>query len=165
VEGCLGVASIKSNLDQNQLYDALGGIASIPPTEPIGNRLNPLLKIDDYDNWPYKIIYSSNGISAETILTHLNSYYSTNLHIPLGRRPDIIHVIGKYVIFKGKKGANRINTLNGDKEQVNLGEYYLFTISPDVQAFSWIFNELQSNALMSSHILYDYSHIINKINL
>ena len=58
VEGCLGVASIKSTLDKSQLEDSLNGIASIPKTQPIGNRANPALLIKNYEDWPYKIIYA-----------------------------------------------------------------------------------------------------------
>lgn len=71
VEGTLGVASIKSNLDKAQLHDALAGIASIPPTESLEGRVPFTLTISNYDDWPYKVVYASNGLAAETILGHL----------------------------------------------------------------------------------------------
>ncbi len=40
VEGTLGVASIKSTLDKQQLQDSLTGIASIPPTESLDKRVS-----------------------------------------------------------------------------------------------------------------------------
>ncbi len=70
VEGTLGVVSVKSTLNKAELFDALGGIASIPPTRPLGNRVNALLNIKKYDDWPVKIIYSSKGIAPETLLAH-----------------------------------------------------------------------------------------------
>jgi hypothetical protein len=48
VEGCLGIASIKSKLDKAQLIDSLNGIASIPKTKSLEKRVNPMFKINDY---------------------------------------------------------------------------------------------------------------------
>ena len=64
VEGTIGVASIKSTLDKQQLFDALSGIASIPPTKSLDGRVSPILKVSNYDDWPYKIIYASNGLKG-----------------------------------------------------------------------------------------------------
>ena len=63
VDGTLCVASIKSNLNKNELEDALLGIASIPIGTPLDGLVNPLLRIPDYDDWPYKIVYATDGIS------------------------------------------------------------------------------------------------------
>ncbi len=71
VEGPLGAVSVKSNLNRNELFDALSGIASIPPTKPLEGRINVLLKIQDYDDWPYKIVYATNGISPEALKEHI----------------------------------------------------------------------------------------------
>ena len=61
----------------------------------LGDRVSFALSIPNYDDWPYKIIYASDGISVESLLGHLNNYYHSNPNIPLGRRPNIIHVSGK----------------------------------------------------------------------
>lgn len=162
VEGCLGIASIKSTLDKDQLIDSLNGIGSIPSTLPIGNRVNPMLEFDDYDNWPYKIIYASNGLTAETILGHLNNFYISNPQIPITRRPDIIHVAGKYVIFKIKKGM-RVKNPNGTYFNLDEGMYHIFKTNPDRQAMLWIINDLQEKATITNHIIFDYSKIINNV--
>lgn len=163
VEGCLGVASIKSTLDKDQLIDSLNGIASIPPTLPIGNRVNPMFKFDGYDNWPYKIIYASNGLTAQTILGHINDFYATNSQIPITRRPDIIHVAGKYVIFRIKKGM-QIKNPDGTNFNVDEGLYHIFDTNPDRQAMLWTLDELQKMATITNHIIFNYSEIINKIS-
>ncbi len=163
VEGCLAIASIKSTLDKDQLIDSLNGIASIPPTQPIGKRVNPIFKFSGYDNWPYKIIYASNGLIAETILNHLNDFYKTNSDIPLTRRPDIIHVAGKYVIFRISKGM-QIKNVNKTNHNVAEGTFHVFNTNPDKQALVWILNELQKMATITTHIIFDYSEIINKVN-
>ena len=106
VEGTLGVASIKSTLNKNELEDALNGLASIPPTADLAGRVSFALSIKNYEDWPYKIVYASDGIAAQTLLSHLNSFYASNSAIPLERRPNCIHVAGKYVIFRAVEGMN-----------------------------------------------------------
>lgn len=163
VEGTLGVASIKSTLDKNQLENALSGIAKIPPTVPLGARCPPQLKIPDYDNWPYKIIYASDGISLQTLLDHLNNYYEVNSTIPLTRRPDVIHVAGKYVIFKGAS-THSLTTSDGKTRPVSLGEYVALITHSDVQAIVHVLDELQVRATLSTHILFSYRDIVSRVN-
>jgi hypothetical protein len=67
VEGALACVSVKSNLDRDQLLDSFENLASIPPTKPLNQRASPLIKIDDYEDWPYKVIYASNGSKWRTI--------------------------------------------------------------------------------------------------
>lgn len=165
VEGCLGVASIKSMLDKDQLYDALDGIASIPPTQPLGNRINPALKIEGYEDWPYKIVYASNALTPETILNHIADFYKSHPKILLSRRPDIIHVAGKYVIFRIKPGMGILNIYSDEKRDLTeIGLYKTFLTNSDIQAMMWILDELQKRATISSHIIFNYSWIVDGIN-
>jgi hypothetical protein len=163
VEGTLGVASIKSTLNKEQLIDSLLGIASIPANLPIGKRLNPLIRMSNYEDWPYKIIYASDGIAAETLLAHLNSFYKSATHIPLSRRPHIIHVAGKYVIFRIKEDMS-IKNLDGTKENAEIGTFHIIKTDSDMQAIVWTLDELQHLATAATHINFNYSAIINKIN-
>ncbi|HYX72390.1 MAG TPA: DUF6602 domain-containing protein, partial [Nitrososphaera sp.] len=48
VEGTLGVASIKSTLNKNELENALKSIAAIPPTSPVEDRLTLGLTLTNY---------------------------------------------------------------------------------------------------------------------
>lgn len=163
VEGCLGVASIKSSLDKAQLFDSLEGIASIPATKSLEKRVNPMIKISDYDDWPYKIIYASDGLSDSAILSHINDFYTRNPQIPISRRPDIIHVAGKYVIFRIKSGMSVTNTIAGSVEEVKIGDFHSFITNSDLQAMIWTIDELQKKATASSHIIFKYSEMLNKI--
>jgi len=163
VEGCLGVASIKSNLDKDQLIDSLKGIASIPKTQTLQGRISPMMKIDGYDDWPYKIIYASSGLASTTILGHINDFYAANAQIPITRRPDIIHVAGKYVIFRIKKGIS-VRKPDGTDFPVAEGDFHIFETNPDMHAMIWTLDELQKKATASNHIIYNYSAIINKLS-
>ena len=100
VEGTLAVVSVKSTLDRAQLYDALEGLASIPPTQPLEGRINPSLSVFDYDDWPLKVIYASRGIAPQTLLGHINSFYVANPQIPTSRKVNLIHVAGSCFIAR-----------------------------------------------------------------
>jgi len=164
VDGCLGVASIKSNLTKNELIDSLDGIASIPNTKSIEGRVPTFISINNYENWPYKIIYASKGLKGVTTLKHINNYYSNNTDIPLGRRPDIIHVVGSFVIFKVIPGMDIESIKKEIKKDIKLGDYYISIIEPDLQALTWTIHSLQGNAVASNQIFFYYHEILNAIN-
>lgn len=164
VEGTLGVASIKSTLDKAQLHDSLGGIASIPPTEPLGNRIPSILKISNYDDWPYKVVYASDGLTADTILAHLNNYYFANPHVPISRRPNVIHVAGKYVIFRAEPGMNAYDRAASQSIPLKPGSFHVFSADPDLQAICWVLSGLQTRATASTHILFRYDDLIDNVN-
>jgi hypothetical protein len=165
VEGTLGVVSVKSILNKDELEDALQGIARIPPTEPLGNRAHPGLPVHDYDDWPYKLIFSYDGIAPDTIGKHINAFYQKNPSIPLHRRPNMLHVLGKYFIIRGGSGATINSSLQPEqKTTIPSGEYKAFTDHPDLQAISWTLNELQRRAMLATHILFDHASVMNKVN-
>lgn len=162
VDGTLAVASIKSTLNKNELEDALKGLASIPPNGPY--ELTFGLTITDYDDWPYKIIYASDGIAGETLLGHLKAFYAENPAIPRRRRPNVIHVSGKYVIFRAITGMDMWNATTRAVEKLEVGSYHLFTKDADLQGILWVLDGLQQRAMASSHILLSYGGMMNKVN-
>ncbi len=127
VEGTLGIASIKSTLSKNELVDALTGIARIPPTSSLEGRVSLTLSIPNYEDWPYKIIYASDGIAATTLMQHLNDFYNEHESIPLSRRPNVIHVSGKYVIFRVTTGMNIWDSNLQMQVPLEEGSFRIFT--------------------------------------
>lgn len=164
VEGTLAVASIKSNLDKAQLEDALAGIASIPPSEPLRKRVIPSYRINNYEDWPYKIIYGSNGLRLDTIIKHLSDYYTANPEVPISRRPNLIHVAGKYVILRLVPGMNLGDRVSGEEISVEVGTFVTFPEMPDLRAICWVLESIQSIASASTHIAYSYTSLTNKIS-
>ena len=80
IEGTLGVVSVKSTLNRNELFDALEGIASIPPTRSLEGRVDALVEIKNYDDWPLKIVYASSGIAPDNFFVcPLEQYYKNNI--------------------------------------------------------------------------------------
>lgn len=164
VEGTLGVVSIKSHLNRNELFDALSGIASIPATRPLDGRVNPMIKIKNYDDWPTKVIYSSSGISPETLLKHVQDFYQTSPSIPINRRPNFIHVAGVALLARASPGMSLHDKATGEITALNEGEYFSVTADPDLQAIVWVLNSIQQNATASSHINFNYGSFINRVS-
>lgn len=163
VEGSIGVVSVKSTLDRKELYDALRGLASIPPTRALDGRVNPQFQLSDYDNWPVKVVYASAGISPVTLLRHLNAFYSENPGIPFCRRPDFIHVAGSCFIVRGTGNSSTVDQATGDVTEHIIGEYYPITEEPDIHAILWILDKLQGYVTASTHILFKYHEIANRV--
>ena len=167
VEGTLAIVSVKSTLDKKQLIDALEGIASIPPTESLHNRIVSSIRLRDYDDWPYKIIYANDGISGSTIQKHCEEFYLANPSIPISRRPNIIHVAGKYYLMKSGPGMQVVDKKTNivDNTNIQFGSLVLMEDTDcDLQAIMWVINNIQINSQASNHILFNYSWIINKVN-
>jgi hypothetical protein len=166
VEGTLGVASIKSTLNKAELEDALSGIASIPPTDSLEGRLSFGVELLRYDDWPYKIVYASDGIAGATLLQHLHDFYAANPDIPAARRPNLIHVAGKYIVLRVVPGVLMSSGVPGEKpREFPLGTFRLITRDPDLQGILWALNSLQQYAQASTEIEFSYGELINKVNL
>ncbi|MBI4316535.1 MAG: hypothetical protein HY679_11420 [Chloroflexi bacterium] len=164
VEGTLGVVSSKSMLNKAELEDALLGIASIPPTSSLDGRVSFAVQIMNYEDWPYKVIYATDGIDGGTLLSHLVNFYNTHPEIPICRRPDLIHVAGKYIVIRATPGLS-VKKTSGLIETPEPGEFRLFTTDSDLQGIVWVLTQLQDLAAASTEISYSYRSLINKVNL
>lgn len=163
VEGTLGVVSVKSTLNQAELFDALGGIASIPPTRSLEGRISFTVQIPNYSDWPVKIIYASKGISPETLMAHLTDYYVNNPQIPIARRPNFIHVAGSCLIIRMQERMTVYNKETGGTTTPTIGSYHLFTNDSDLQAIVLTLNSFQEVATASGHINFSYGSLMSKV--
>lgn len=158
VEGCLAAASIKSSLTKAELFDALENIASLPPTRSLDGRIPPALQIKRYEDWPYKIIYASDGLAADTIQAHLYDFYRSNPAIPDHRRPNMIHVAGRYFIHR----AQGNEMLDGNRP-LQKGEFAIVGGHPETQAIAWTLQNIQERASASGFITFRYDFILKKL--
>lgn len=158
VDGTIAAVSIKSKLDSKEIENALCNIASIPDKVEADKIINPSLKIHDYKEWPFKVVFAYDGVSIDTAWEKVNSFYEKNPNIPYWKRPDIIHVIGKYIGVKTNENFN----VNGNILPPN---QYFFTEydNPDVFALQYTVSEIQKRAMISQHILFPFWSIVNKI--
>lgn len=160
IDGCVAVASIKSTLDSGQLINALDNIASLPDKIPMEGRHNPLIKIKNYEDWPYKIIYASDGVSIETAQKTINSFYESNKDIQHYKRPNIIHVCGKYSIVRvGKDATTR------DGIQIEENSFCGVPDPSDSYALLSTILEIQLRIQSSKHLLYNYMKLVDKLTI
>lgn len=166
VEGALAVAAIKSTFEKEEIYAALRNIASIPPMKSLENRVIPILKVRNYEDWPLKIVFAHKGkISAERVHHHILQFYEQHPDVPLERRPNIIHVAGTCAVVRMTQGYAPVDRVTGIKKQTQLGKFELFTTDSDLMAIVMVLDKIQSYAATSNHILFDYGYVLNQLML
>jgi hypothetical protein len=165
VDGLLAAICMKSTLDSNELIDSLQNIASLPTKNSLDGKTPLGVRISNYDDWPFKIVYASDGISVNTLKNTLESFYQDNPHIPFNSRPNLIHVAGKYNAIRIGPGGGR--TRDGMPLQEHTYHWMLNNIkdnvSSDVHALAVAVHDIQARAVASNHICFNYDNIINSI--
>jgi hypothetical protein len=165
VEGTLGVVSVKSTLDKKQLFDALEGFASIPPTRSLHGRVPPGLEVVSYEDYPLKILYASSGIAPSTLKAHLEEFYVANSAIPSCRRPNFIHVVGKCLVVRKTDGMKVLPEHAGLTIELPPEEFILFQEDADVGGLAWVISRLQQHASASTHIHFSYHYLLSRLPL
>lgn len=162
VDGCVGVVSVKSRLDKSALENALENIASIPDKLPLTRgRYSPAMSIPNYDDWPYKIVYASDGwVRASTLVNNLSAFYADHPDIPIHKRPNLIHIAGKCAAYRTVPGTE---TREGTRIEPNI--FSGISTNPDVVALLMATIHIQYIATISVLIQYDYSDLLNKMSL
>jgi hypothetical protein len=157
VEGCLGVVSVKSRLGAAELEDGLLNLASIPPQQPLHpGRVDPNFAVEDYEDWPFRILYATDGVAAETCQRAAINFYKDHPSIPIHRRVNMIHMAGKYAVLRSDQDF----LLNG--ELVPRGTFGRVTVEPDVDALTFALVRLQKLAQSADRILFDMSYILEE---
>lgn len=165
VQGTLAVASVKSNLDKRELINSLENIASIPEKKTQRPPKNPALDLIDYEDWPLKIIFAYDGIDLKLTMDHIRDFYREN-NISNYRRPNIIHVLGKYLIFRvcDYYKNSLFSAESGEKLTLPPGDFYCFLKNIDPSGLLYVVNSIQHKSNTIPHIMLNYDHITNKIN-
>ena len=160
IDGCIGVVSLKSVLTGGELQDCLNNLASLPDKMPLTpERQAAGVRINNYQEWPFKVIHARDGVDYGAALATLEAYYKHHPDILLHKRPNVIHVAGKYVILRlGPEGGQ---TRDGTKLEAN--SYYPMRDSTDVYGLMFVIQELQSISHASYFVFYDYSNIMNRL--
>lgn len=161
IDGCIGIASIKSKLDSRELEDCLENIASLPEKSGLTGRHNPMLTIPHYEDWPYKIVYASDGINIEAAMETLNKFYIKNNDIPLKKRPNLIHVAGKYLIVRAMEYAN----ITRDGRKIETGAYHAQVHKVDEYGILFAVAHMQDIVVAASQMTFSYTDLINKLPL
>lgn len=162
IDGTIAIVSIKTRLDSALLADSLINIASIPDKQSLTqDRFSPMLQIKDFDDWPYKIIYASNGIELENVLAALRGFYEKQTDIPVHKRPNLIHVLNEYSIVRVKQDGG----LTRDGTRIEPNKFYGMPDPTGVYGLIRAITEIQRIASGSKHILYRYHKIADNLPL
>ena len=106
LEGAVADIEVTSFLDRRKIDDELRKFAFIPPTREfrgLGNRqvfqTMPGVK-EWWSDTPFKVVVAFGGVDSGTALDQINSFYTINDHIPVPRRVNVLHMLGRYCIIK-----------------------------------------------------------------
>ncbi len=155
LEGTIALAEVKSHLNKDALEAALKNCASIPSMPDREGIVAPYLKLDreEWQDKPYKIIFAYDGIAASTIYAHITSFYEKHQEVPIARRPNIIHVLEKYMIMRIAPGMTVVNPDGQpDADHPDVGEFKLFLTGSDASAMAWTLIALQEEAFVSNSL-------------
>lgn len=125
---------------------------------PLEGRQNPLIKIKNYEDWPYKIIYASDGVLVETAFRTIDTFYKVNKDIPHHKRPNIIHVCAKYSIVRVEKGASL-----SDGTILEENSFWPVSDPSDAYALLRTILEVQLRLDSTKHLNYNYLELVNKL--
>jgi hypothetical protein len=156
IDGCVGLVSVKSTLNSSELIDSLENIASIPDKQLLPDtQVITGLTLPEYDDWPCKIIYASDGVKLPTLQKSLNSFYVDNPEIPFHKRPNVIHVAGKYAIVRSK-----MYSIGPSGETSEPGRFHGAADNTDAFGLLTAIMYIQETALGSKYVLYCYRKML-----
>lgn len=156
IDGCVGVVSVKSKLDSRELIDSLKNIASLPDKQPLrGDQIPGGLVLPHYDDCPWKIVYASDGIELTTLQESLNGFYSKHPEIPYHKRPNLIHVAGKYALSR-----SRLDSVGPRGNVVKTGDFLGNSDVTDVFGIATAVLNIQVTAMVTKWVLLDYRKML-----
>lgn len=159
IDGALGAISVKSSLDGRELEDALTNIASIPQGTTLNEKnSNPFVDFSGFSDGLLKVVFGFTGPSADTLAKHIEAFYSKNPTIPVNRRPNYIHVAGKYCWVRLRKDEKMDDGSIG-----KAGMFGLRDKIPDVFFLAESLITVEKLNRFSRHIFYDYTPLYAKI--
>lgn len=158
VDGLVAAVSLKSRLDGKEIREGVQNLASIPAVQPIGQRYFPMgPRIENYESWPFKVLYAPDGVTVETAEQHLLQAVHG---IPPTRWPDVVHVSGKYVITKipvdGKFS-------NDDGTPLPANTLFRQTTRTDAWGFMQVIERIQTIEQHMRLMLFSHEHLINNM--
>lgn len=93
---------------------------------------------------------------------HLKDLYNSNPNVPIGRRPNLIHMAVKYV-YLCCPNAVVITPGTSETTQPTANDYPSQEHNPDLIGVVWTLDPLQCRAAESSHVVFDYAWVLNSV--
>jgi len=161
VDGTVGVVSIKTYLDGQEIGDALDCISSLPQKLALDGRIPKSVELGGYEEWPYKVIFAYGGLKADTVLKHIETFYESNPSIPDTRRPNVVHVLGRYCIIRTSPQGEE--TRLGRK--LPPGAFMIADNDPDFLGFVKGITNMHRIAMAMRWVITDYADLFDKVPL
>lgn len=159
VDGCLAVISSKSTLNSAELNEALENMASIPANTALSpHNSDQRLDLSSMKDGPVKAIIAQRGIDPHTLIRYVGEYYKRNPEIPVSRRPNYIHVLGRYCWVRDLNGL-----VNDQGEAVMPGQYCLRQKDPDLYFLCELLLFIEKLNRAHRAVWYDYTPIFSKL--
>jgi hypothetical protein len=152
IEGCYAVISVKTMLNETELYDAMDNLLSVPKLD----QMNTLFQLQDShlytEEIPQRIIFAYDGIKSDTLKKHLNNY-AFERGIEAKYLPHMIIVNKKYHFSKvgpwgyieGKQPRQEWGTIQTREGTPHIGGISLMHMLTRIQKFSTIGSQLVIN--------------------
>lgn len=155
VDGAIAAFSIKSYLSKDEMFDALSNIASIPSgTSLTPSNSDPNVNMEGVRDGMLKVIYALDGAKLETTTGYLEEFYSKHPDIPNSRRPNYIHVLGKYTWVRTIRPL-----VNDAGVSVPIGKFCSRSHDADLYFISSIFVGVEAIARLHRHLFFDYTPV------
>ncbi|MBU2622684.1 MAG: hypothetical protein KKD92_10245 [Proteobacteria bacterium] len=159
VDGCVGVISSKTTLNKNEISEALENIASIPSNTALDARnSDQRIDLSAMNDGPVKAIISQSGIDPQLLIKYVGEFYQKHPEIPISRRPNYIHVLGRYCWVGIRKELK-----NDDGTMAQPGQYCLRMKDPDLYFFCELLLYIEKLTRMHRAIWYDYTKIFSQL--
>ncbi len=159
IEGTACIVEVKSRLTTTELERSLNALRELPLVDNDTLRLNPRINLDAQHGWdmPYKLVFAYDGATIDTVFEHLTEYYRRNPDIQQERRPSLIHVLGKYAIYRFTTGMFVVES-DGSTAigQPRAGDYFPFSRDSDLLAMAAMVTKIQQNLALANHMLIRY---------
>ncbi|MBD2457162.1 hypothetical protein H6G80_24190 [Nostoc sp. FACHB-87] len=158
IDGTIGIVSVKSFLDKHKMFEALDNIASIPIGTALNpNNADPYVDMAGMSDGLLKVIFALDGASSDSTRGYIEEFYTQHPEIPLDRRPNYIHILGKYSLVR------LIRPLNTD-EGITMpkGTFCLREHDADLFFISSLITSIEKIGRLHRHIFYDYTKIFER---
>ena len=159
IEGTACIVEVKSRLTTSELEKSLTALQELPLIDTDTVQLNPMIKPSAQHRWdlPYKVVFGYDGANVDTVFEHLTGFYRCKPDIPHECRPSLIHVLGKYAIYRFTTGMFVVEPDGSSAaDQPTAGDYRPFTRDSDLLAMAAMVTRIQQNLALANQMLVRY---------
>jgi hypothetical protein len=149
IEGCYAVISVKTMLNEGELYDAMDNLLSVPKLD----QVNTLSHLPDHNLYveeiPQRIIFAYAGIKSDTLKEHLSNYAFEHgieakylPHMIIVNKKYHFSKVGPWGYTKAKQPRQDWGTIQTREGTPHIGGISLMHMLTRIQKYSTIGSQL-----------------------